>query len=292
MVHIYEKTCKTKENSYGLIELDDAETFKKGPCIITIIAGPVSKKSINGSLRQTAHLINPDIDIKYDKDRRLLGLGFGDYKEKTERFTRIDPNEEELKTFMIKYIYPLIEENSNKIDVLRAMKNVRNLNFVTYCNGAKVFVKIEKSLEQRMIELGYKKLEIALILSQITLAAVSGVVIKKKGTKSLAITFGDVLDEEFEKNPNIFLDNPNIKDRGYIDYNNSLGFGIVEDGEHSFKKHMTENPILKEKIQTFINTSLDNSIYNYYSDKMIEPITFEKIERAFNDLEYKNKRGR
>ena len=68
MVHIYEKTCKTKENSYGLIELDDAETFKKGPCIITIIAGPVSKKSINGSLRQTAHLINPDIDIKYDKD--------------------------------------------------------------------------------------------------------------------------------------------------------------------------------------------------------------------------------
>ena len=43
-------------------------------------------------------IINTEIDTNYDKDRRILGLGFGEYKEKYERFTRIDPNEEELNS--------------------------------------------------------------------------------------------------------------------------------------------------------------------------------------------------
>ena len=87
MIHIYEKTCKTKTNLFGLIELEDDQTLKKGPCIVTILAGPVSKKSINGSLRQVAQLINPNIDTHYDKDRRILGLGFGDYQEKYEKLS-------------------------------------------------------------------------------------------------------------------------------------------------------------------------------------------------------------
>lgn len=288
MVHIYEKICKTKENQYGIIERNDNNIFKS-PCIITIIAGPIYLKNINGSLRQVASLVNPNIDNFYDKDRRIIGLGFGDYKQEYERFTRITPTEEELEEFMQKYFYSLIEENNNKIDVFDAMKNMRNLTFVTYCNGALVFKKIESKLEQKMQSLGYTSSEMGLILSQICLAAISGDVIKRKSTKALAITFGDVLDKDFEKNKDIFSNNEKITEAGYISYDNSIGFGIIGDGEHSFKKHMTENPILSEKIQIFLNTSLDNSIYNQKED-IIEPLTYEKIENAFLNTTVNNKR--
>lgn len=281
MVHIFEKTCKTESNKYGLVKIEDEEILKKGPCIITILAGPISKKSINGSLRQVAKLVNPNIDTIYDKDRRIFGLGFGEYKEEQERFTRVDPTEDELNVFMEKYFYPLIKQNNNKIDVLTAMKNLRNLTFITYCNGAKTFVKIERKLEQKMLELGYTSLEISMILSQIALAAVSGEIIKKRNTKTLSITFGDVLDKDFEKNEGIF-NNKMFSKEGYIQYNNSLGYGIKDDGEHSFKKHMTENEMLSNKIKIFLETSLDNAVYNYYSNTVIEPITYEKIENAYN----------
>ena len=281
MVHIFEKTCKTESNIYGLKEIDDEFVLKNGPCVITILAGPISKQSINGSLRQVAKLINAEIDTNYDKDRRILGLGFGEYKEKYERFTRIDPTEEELNICMEKYFYHLISENNKKIDVLTAMKNLRNLTFVTYCNGAKAFVKIEKKLTEKMEELEYTNKEISMILSQIALAAVSGRIIQRKSTKALSITFGDVLDNEFERNPNIFEDNKEVNNNGFIQYNyNSIGFGIEGDGEHSFKKHMTENEILKE---TFLNTSLNNAIDNYYSNDIINPLTYEKVENAFNN---------
>ena len=102
MVHIYEKICKIEKNPYGIIERQDENVFKS-PCIITIIAGPIFLKNINGSLRQVANLVNPDIDNNYDENRRILGLGFGDYKEEYERFTRITPTEEELENFMQKY---------------------------------------------------------------------------------------------------------------------------------------------------------------------------------------------
>lgn len=286
MVHIYEKTCKTETNPYGIIERQEKNIFKT-PCIITIIAGPIFLKNINGSLRQVANLVNPDIDNYYDGNRKILGLGFGDYKPDYGRFTRITPTEEELEDFMQKYFYPLIEKNKTKIDVLEAMKNMRNITFVTYCNGALVFKKIETKLEQKMQSLGYTNSEISLILSQICLAAVSGNVIKRKGTKALSITFGDVLDLDFEKNKEIFSSNKEIIDRGFIDYTSSIGYGVVGDGEHSFKRHMTEDPILSEKIKIFLNTSLDNAIYNQKED-IIEPITYEKIEDAFNYSNNKN----
>ena len=44
---------------------------------------------------------------------------------------------------------------------------------------------------------------------------------------------------------------------------------------------MTENEILSEKIKIFLNTSLDNAIYNQ-AEEIIEPITYGKIESAFN----------
>lgn len=283
MVHIYEKVCKTEDNKYGIREITNENSILNGPCIITILAMPTFLKNINGSLRQVANLVNPDIDTNYDPDRRILGLGFGDYNEKYCRFSRNSPLEEELEEFLNKYFYPLFIENNEKIDVLQAMKNFRNVSFLTFCNGAETFKKIEYKLKDKMKEIGYTASDIETILSQVCLAAISGKYIKIHGTSALCFSFGDVNDIDYEGNKGI-IDSINEMGQGYITYDSVIGYAVASDGEHSMKKHMSENTILSSKIATFLNTSLDNAIENK-NNKIINPITYEKMNRAFSELD-------
>ena len=45
---------------------------------------------------------------------------------------------------------------------------------------------------------------------------------------------------------------------------------------------MSEDPVLSEKIGLFLNVSLDNAIENK-SNIILNPITYEKIEKALNN---------
>ena len=279
MVHVYEKVCKTENNKYGIKEVLNENPLKNGPCIITILALPTFLRDVNGSLRQVAELVNPDIDYHYDPDRRILGLGFGDYNEQYGRFTRISPSKEELEEFVAVYFYPLFLENDNRINVLDAMKNFRNITFLTYCNGAKVFKAIEDKIKEKMMEVGYNLSEIGMIFSQVCLAAISGEVISRTGTSALALSFGDVNDSDYERQEQTIEGISNLG-QGFIDYRSSLGFAVANDGNHSFKNHMTGDPILSSKIAVFLNTSIENALENRNSDD-ITPITYEKVEKAF-----------
>lgn len=280
MVHIYEKVCKSIYNPYGIRKISNENPLKNGPCIITILAVPMFLKNINGSLRQVANLVNPDIDCCYDPDRRILGLGFGDYNEQYNRFSRINPTQEELEEFLTTYFYPLFVNNNDKIDTLKVMKNFRNITFLTYCNGAKVFKAIEENLKLKMKEVGYTDREIEMICSQICLASISGNVIKRMGTSVLAVSFGDINDEDYESNEKTIA-NINQLGQGFINYNSSIGFAIANDGEHSFKKHMTGDPILSSKISIFLKASIENALENRNND-IINPITYEKIQNVFD----------
>lgn len=286
MVYVFEKTCQTQNNEFGIREIVDENPLKQGPCIITILALPMFLKNVNGALRQVAELVNPDIDNYYDPDRRLLGLGFGEYNEKNGRFSRFSPTQEEVEEFINKYFFPLFIENGKKLDVLKAMKNFRNVTFLTYCNGAKVFKEIEERIKQKMKDVGYSNNDVGMILSQVCLAAVSGDVIRRTGTSCLAISFGDINDYDYEQNENTIK---NIKDmkQGFINYDSSIGFAVAGDGEHSFKKHMTGDPILSSKISCFLNTSIDNALENRNND-IIDPITYQKIQNAFDILSSSN----
>ena len=165
------------------------------------------------------------------------------------------------------------------------MKNFRNVTFLTYCNGAKVFNSIEKRIKEKMIEVGYTDSEIGMIFSQVCLAAISGEVIKNEGTSALAFTFGDVNDIDYAnyKEEEKTIENINDMGKGIINYGSSLGFAIANDGEHGFKRHMTEDPILSSGISSFLNTSIENAIENKNSD-IIKPITYEQIQNAFNAI--------
>ena len=281
MVHIYEKVCKTENNQFGIVEISDENPIIKGPCIITILAMPMFLKNINSFLRQVAKLVNPEIDFNYDPDRRILGLGFGDYSEQDGKFSKMSPSQEELEEFLTMYFYPLFIENNSKINVLEAMKRFRNITFLTYCNGAKVFKAIEDRIKEKMKEVGYTDSEFRMIFSQVCLAAISGDVISRVGTSSLAISFGDVNDSEYERNERTIEEINNLG-QGFINYDSSLGFAVANDEDHSFKRHMTGDSILSSKISAFLNTSIENALKNR-NDEIINPITYEKIQKAFDE---------
>ena len=275
MVHIYEN------NQFGIVEISDENPIIKGPCIITILAMPMFLKNINSFLRQVAKLVNPEIDFNYDPDRRILGLGFGDYSEQDGKFSKMSPSQEELEEFLTMYFYPLFIENNSKINVLEAMKRFRNITFLTYCNGAKVFKAIEDRIKEKMKEVGYTDSEFGMIFSQVCLAAISGDVISRVGTSSLAISFGDVNDSEYERNERTIEEINNLG-QGFINYDSSLGFAVANDEDHSIKRHMTGDSILSSKISAFLNTSIENALKNR-NDEIINPITYEKIQKAFDE---------
>ena len=284
MINIFEKVCKTEETPYGIKKVDDdVDLFKKGPCIITILPCPRNVKDINGSLRQVANLVNPDIDTNYDPDRRILGIGYGDLiKSPIERFTRLRPTDEEVDDFIDTYLFSLYTRNGSKLDVLDAMKNFRNITVVTYCDGSRRFDSIEQGLKRKLAFIGYTDADIRLILSQICMAAVSGDFLTQKGSSTLALAFGDVNDPDYDSSSEKVKEGINEAGSGFINYGDTLGYAVSGDGKHEFKKHMSEDPVLSEKIGLFLNVSLDNAIENK-SNIILNPITYEKIEKALNN---------
>ena len=280
MIHIFEKVCIDKENPYGIKKIEEGNPFIEGPCVITILAKPVTIMSVNGSMREVTNIVNPDIDVHYDPDRRVFGLGYGDYSEEFYNFSHLLPEKEEVEEFVDKYFCPFFIKDNKKIDVIEAMKNFRNITFVSYCNGAITVNRIENALRDKMTEVGYSDSDINMILSQVCLAAVSGNVVKSRGSSMLAITFGDINDKFYETEDNT---KESIKDEGkFINFDNSLGYGISGDGLHNYRRYMTEDPEISPKIAAFINASLDNAIENK-NNEVINPITYEKIDKALSE---------
>ncbi|MBQ9318730.1 MAG: hypothetical protein IJR82_03790 [Bacilli bacterium] len=290
MVHIYEKVCKTIDNEYGIIERNESDILKQGPCVITILALTFGLKDVNGAMRQVAESVNPDIDNSYNPERRIFGLGFGEYNKEQDQFSKVCGMADELKEFVEKYFCPLFIQDNQKINYLEAMKNFRNINFVTYCNGTNSFNIIENLLKVEMTKVGYSDNEISLILSQICLAAISGNVLRRDNvsTSALAVTFGDISDGDFsigfgmnyDKRKAVF-DMP--RHQGFINQGSSIAFARYGNDDHSFKRHMTGDDVLSPMIKCFLDTSINNALLNKESS-YFEPITYAKIEEAFTEL--------
>lgn len=287
MIHLYEKVCKTKDNKYGIVENNSNNPFLEGPCLITILAAPLSLKEVNGAMSQIAKLINPNIDTFYDKDKRIFGLGFGNYYSSDDRFSKIYPDDEWIDDFLNKYFYPLFLNNNNKIDPLLAMKNFRNITFLTYCGGTRLFLNLEKKIKSKMSDVGYSDTEIKLILSQICLAAISGNALYETNTSVLAVTFGDINDYYYGSNRKM-LEGINSLGEGFLKYPSSIGFAINGNGDHKFKTHIIENKSLSSKITCFLNMSIENALTN--REVLLAPITYEKIEKSFEEINKVKKR--
>ena len=294
MVRIFEKKPISYDDEYGIDSINDKDIFKKGPCIITILAQTWFLSSINGAMRIVANLVNPNINEIYDQYRRIFGLSFGDislggFLNADMTFSESNPTDAELTEFIDTYFIPLISNNNSKINTINAMKNIRNINFITYCDGAKIYKRIEEILEKRMSELRYTNEEINLILSQISLAAVSSNTIEN-GTKATALLFNDKNDHSINNDYQSSLTN-----NSFVKHDKCHIFIVDGDGNHDFRKYMGDDLELSTAIKLFLNKSLENSIFNYRNDTFI-PINSESFiidiinsynERQQSEIEYK-----
>lgn len=270
MIHIYEKVCKNEEYPYGIKEITDENPFKN-PCIITLIAIPDEVKYINGSLRMVANLVNPEIDTKYNINKRILGLGYENHR---------NPTIEEINEFIDKYFYPIITEDNKKMEPIKVMKNLRNLTFLTYCNGARNFISIENNLIKKMKYIGYQNKDIKLILSQICLVSVTGNLMQSTGTNTTCIAFGDIYDQKYEPDYKRGLNILNSlfqKEYVYVNYQSLLGLVTKITSEGDLYRYMLNDPIITSRIKTLLNMSLDNAIENVDIENF-NPLTYKKIE--------------
>ena len=300
MIHLFEKGPKTEDCIYGIREITNENPFEKGPCIITIIAVPDHLKYINGALRLTANLVNPKIDKKIDKKKRILGIGYGNYYEKSGELTSRHPKTEDIDEFIEKYFKPILTKNEAKLDVLKAMKNIRNVTFLTYCNGDTNYARIENRLIEFLTKYGYTNTEISLIISQICVVTITSHNLKKRDNKAVIFNFGDVDDKIFEEEYDIRRRLCNgvplcFDGVRFANYDSYISCVTYDCEDHSLYRYMDYDKRTSSLISTILNTSLDNAYLNKKSDIII-PLTYEqigsKLENKLIEMEEEKERIR
>lgn len=268
MVHIYERVEKNEYYPSGLKEIDSNFLFGYYPCVITILAKTWFMSSVNGAIKYVSDLVNPDISEKFKSNRKIYGLGFGDldmYNSDTSdlAFTEDEPTNRELYDFVTKYLFPLVSEDKWKIDVDIAMKRLKNINFLTYCNGSKIYTTIEAILEEKMRNIGYTNEEIDEILSQMCVAAVGGEAFDD--VKATTILFNDKNDTEENDLP-----------LGLSKCKNYYRYVVDGDGKHDYRKYMSQDPVLPGVIKEFLNESLNRAMISSNTGMFI-PVDKDKL---------------
>lgn len=297
MYRLYEKVPKSTENEHGLKLLDSNENpFKSSPCLLSMIALTLWERDVNGALNQgmealrlkTSHNENSGLGLD-DFGGRILSIAYSEPSEtnttkKGRKMSKNIGSEKELDfEFTRVYLFPLIEEDNHKIDVIDAMRNMRNVNILTYCAATSSALRMEECLNEHMQELGYTDQEIRQILSQLCLICFATDVklrteyVSKKEIKSTCISLGDVNDGEVGVSTHII---DQVKGEGTLYYKQGYYFHYG-NGEHSLKNYITQNDALSTGIANTVTKALTNSITNNEFDEFI-PLTRELI---IEDLE-------
>ena len=135
--------------------------------------------------------------------------------------------------------------------------------------------------------MGYTNAEINMIFSQVCLAAISGDIIKRKGTTATAVTFGDVNDPYYFYNESVRNGINSLGGKGFVSYDSAVGYAVSKEGDHDFKKHMTGDPDLSAHVSALLNLSIENAQKNKHN-RVIEPLTYEKVQKCFDKIEVKD----
>lgn len=291
MYRLYEKVPKSDEYEFGLKLLEQSENpFKDGPCLVSIIAIAMWEKDINGALNQgmealrlrTNHNENSGIGLE-DFQGRILSVAYGEPSEKAgtkgkKMSNGISRKENLDDEFTKKYLFPLIEHDGKKIDVLQAMRNMRNVNLMTYCGATASALRMEECLKNRMNELGYSEQEISQIQSQMCIVGyatdikMNAEFRDKKKIKSTCITFGDVNDGDVSA-PQGIRESAKANDTIYYDEGYYFHYG---KGAHSPKDYIIQDTSLSTGISSVLTKAVSNSIDNITSTEF-KPITKELL---------------
>lgn len=125
--------------------------------------------------------------------------GFADKPEGTEK-EKLDYEERRtiIKNFFDIYFKDLIiDSNGNKLDAKTAMKNIRNVNIVSFCYGTLVVSQLEDIMIEEMEKAGYSEEEINMIQSQMFVIKASPL-ISLGASKSTSIGITSLDDDDSE----------------------------------------------------------------------------------------------
>ena len=297
MYKLYEKVPKTDEYEYEIKAMEeDKNPFKESPCLLSMIAIAMWEKDVNGALNQgmealrlkTNHNENTGIELE-DFDGKILSMAYGEPSErigkKGRRFNGIAREEKLDDEFTEKYLFPLIETEGKRIEVLQAMKNMRNVNIMAYCNANHSALRIEECLVNRMNELGYSEDEISKIQSQMCIIGYATDVkmkaefVKNKKIKSTYLSFGDVNDREVSVSQGLRED---VKKKNTVYYNNGYYFHYG-NGEHTVKHYILQSDSLSLGISSVLTRAISNSIENHNSERF-KPLTQELLTQDIEKI--------
>ncbi len=300
MYKLYEKVPKSRENIYGIEMIhDEVNPFLQMPCLLCIIPNAIHIKNLNGAMNRALNLLQvSNSDGKYDLDIsefscKVMSLAFGELTENGCTFKNANDRKENTVEFTRKYLYPLIQKDNSRIDTIQAMRNMRNINFMSYCNGVNVIKDIEEILRNRMIELGYTIEDISSIVAQMGVCAISTDKLYGNETATY-ISVRDINDKELA----------NYSERAKEQVRQDGGIGIYQindnevmylvdgNGQHSLDKYAQEDISLSVCIASVLNKAVRNSMINSQNQSVFKPITtgelLEDVTNVFKDV----KKGR
>lgn len=273
MITLYKKIEKSKSNLRGIVELKKEDEPLLHPTMICLSAQSSYPKSVFGIIREgmraarlrTSQSISGSYALS-DFPINFVGLtydyqgdGFGD-------------------SLAQDYFLPLISKDGKRIDTKQAKKNMRNITFMTYCNGTLTYFDFENKLISMMQELGYSNAEIKSIIKEL---AVVSVLTMQDTSKCLATSFQlvDVNDPEIYEEATPSLIDGLAKQNTNHDFiqtgNNNGIYYFNGSGKHSIKAFFEDDYLPHAMISAIVSQCLTRSIDKHHEfsfDNMQEMI--------------------
>ena len=292
MYKLYKRVPKTKDFMYGVKPIEESENpFLEGPCLLCISGqydNSLAKKSNFGVVKEGMKMArlrvrgqkNAGFDVK-DFPVSFLAIEL-DKKDEERSMTQ----EERITEFVTKYFVPLVSVDGKRIDCTKAMKNMRNVNIMSYCNGTKLTQQIEGILIKKMYELGYTEEEITMIQSQMCMFPIATDRLRGK-QKSTCISFKDIEDEEVNENvteeEEKEVSSSSIEEELFEYSDTESSYLYRGDGFHSFKKYTEEERAMTVCLSSAISKALENSVENSKGEDFI-PISAKKLTSNFKSI--------
>lgn len=282
MYLLYKRVPKDEKNLRGVkLVQEDENPFLDGPCLLCVSAqyeNSIAKKSNFGIVKEAMKMMRMRVRNNYNAGFDIDGfpvtlLAIEKDNKGSDRFAR---SFQLINQFMNKYIVPLISENEQKIDVSQAMKKMRNVNIMTYCDGTLFIQELEEALLEKMEELGYTSDEAKQVQSQMAIIPVATMRLYGEN-KSTIVSFKDINDGEIripgdDITPEVekIIEESPTGEILFRRKENDYRFTYSGNGEHRLKKYTTDGVLLPACIGATFGYILENAIENSRSDALIE----------------------
>lgn len=292
MYQLYEKVPKNKEYIYGSKAIEqERNPFLEGPCLLCISAQNQLEKSVFGVTKEGMKMarlrVRNEPNAKYD----LKNFPVKFLSIRLEKDERKLTEEQYTEIFIKQYLVPLISENGQRIELNKAMKNIRNVNIISYCDGTVFAKNIEDELLNQMKIFGYTDIESKKIISQMCMFPIATDQLEGN-QKSTCISFKDindleVYDEINEEYEETVKESP-IGESIIKLSDNELAYLVDGIGTHDLRRYSKEGKALPVSLSSVVSKALQNSIENSNNDEFVPvdiKILTEDLENIMNEAE-------